>query len=338
MTSAGLRVVLAGAGGALGGELVRVLGERGFPVAELAAFGTERSVGSEVELGDELVPVESGPPPLQGYDLMFLCTPRGPALELVRQALRAELACIDCSGALMCSPDVPLGLAERSPAAPLVGAPVIAAPAGPALAWGRLLAALDDLGGLVRVAGTVLQTASRAGTPGIEALSAETVALLSVQSPPELRVFPTEVAFDCVPRSVAGPGPDEADGGLAGELAAVVEQLVGRPVPLAANAIQVPAFVGEGSALFVELGEAVDPAEALGALDKGPGSARHAAGAGTLPGPSTRDAAGSDDVRIGSLLRDPSCPRGLQLWMVADPLRLAATNAVKLAEARIHLH
>ena len=115
MTSAGLRGVLAGAGGALGGELVRVLGERGFPVAELAAFGTERSVGSEVELGDELVPVESGPPPLQGYDLMFLCTPRGPALELVRQALRAELACIDCSGALMPSMNPGPGPKVRQP-------------------------------------------------------------------------------------------------------------------------------------------------------------------------------------------------------------------------------
>ncbi len=334
----GLRVVLAGASGALGSELTRVLSERSFPIAELAAFSTDRSLGGEVELGDDLIAIESEAPPLAGYDLMFLCTPRGAALDLVRDALRAELACIDCSGALVRSADVPLGLADRSPAAALVSAPVIAAPAGPSLAWGRVLAALDDLGGLVRVAGTVLQSASRAGSLGIEVLSEETVALLSVQSPPELRVFPTAVAFDCVPRSVAGPGADDADGGLEGDLAATLERLVGRPVPLAATAVQVPAFIGEGSSLFVELRELIDPAEALAALDKLPGIARYGVGAGSLPGPSTRDAAGSDHVLIGSLRRDASCERGLQLWMVADPLRLAASNAVKLAEARIHLN
>ena len=51
-----------------------------------------------------------------------------------------------------------------------------------------------ELGGLQRVTGTVLQTASRAGNRGIDALSDETVALLSSQEPSGLRVFPTEVA------------------------------------------------------------------------------------------------------------------------------------------------
>jgi aspartate-semialdehyde dehydrogenase len=338
VTRQGLRVVLAGASGALGSELARVLGERGFPIAELYPFGTDRSLGSEVELGDDDIAIEPEAPPLHGYDLMFICTPPGAALDLVRDALRAELACIDCSGALVRSRDVPLGLADRSPAAELVGAPVIAAPAGPALAWGRVLTALDDLGGLVRVAGTVLQTASRAGTPGIDALSDETVSLLSSQSPPAQRVFPTEVAFDCVPRSVTGPGPDDADGGIEADLAATLERLVGRAVPLAASVVQVPAFIGEGSSLFVELAEEIEPGEALAALDKVPGIARYSAGGGTLPGPSTRDASGSDDVLVGSLRADASRERGLQLWMVADPLRLAASNAVKLAEARIHLH
>ena len=324
-----------------------MLGERNFPVAELYPFGTDAAVGHDVELGDEVLPVESEPPVMQGYDLMFVCTPPGAALDLVRDALRAELACIDCSGALARSPDVPFGLADRSPAAPLVGAPVIAAPAGPALTWGRVLSALDAFGGLERVNGTILQTASYAGTRGIDALSDETIALLSSSPTPEQGVFPVEIAFDCIPRSVAGAsGGDvdendvgvEIDGGIEADIAATLERLVGRAVPLAATLVQVPAFVGEGSSLTIELAEAFEPADVLDALDKTPGIRRFSSGGGILPGPSTREAAGSDDVLIGSLRRDPSNPRAIQLWMVADPLRIAACNAVKLAEARTHLH
>ena len=102
--------------------------------------------------------------------------------------------------------------------------------------------------------------------------------------------------------------------------------------------MQGPAVIGEGSALVVELAQQIEPAEALAELAKVPGIARHSAGGGMLPGPSTREAGRSDDVLVGSLRSDPSRERGLQLWMVADPVRLAATNAVKLAEARIHLH
>lgn len=338
MKREGLRVVLAGASGALGRELVQTLQARGFPVSELYPFATERSLPSDVEFGDDVLAVETVLPPLPGYDLMFICTPRGVALDLVREALRAELPCIDCSGALVRSSDVPLGLADRSPAVELVGAPVIAAPSGPALAWGRVLAALEDLAGLVRVTGTVLQSASRAGAAGVDSLSDETIALLSAQEQPPLGVFPTEVAFDCVPRSLAGVGAAEADDGVEGDLVATVARLVGRAVPLAASIVQVPAFVGEGSSLFVELAQQVDPGELLAELDKVPGIERFSGGGGTLPGPSMREVGGSDQVLIGSLRRDPSSEQGVALWVVADPICLAASNAVKLAEARTHLH
>jgi hypothetical protein len=38
------------------------------------------------------------------------------------------------------------------------------------------------------------------------------------------------------------------------------------------------------------------------------------------------------------LRRDRSLERGLLLWLASDPLRLAATNAIKLAETRLRLN
>lgn len=334
----GLRVVLAGASGTVGGELVSVLSERRFPVAELYPFASVNSVGRDVEFGDEVLAVESSPPPLAGYDLMFVCTPRGAALDLVRDALRHEVACIDLSGALIRSTELALGLADRSPAAALVGAPVIAAPAGPGLAWGRVLAALDDEAGLERVVGTVLQTASSAGGRGIEALSEETIALLSSQEGPPPTVFPTEIAFDCVPQHIPGAGDEDRGAQLEGDLQAVVSRLLGREVPLSANIVQVPGFAGEGSSLSLEFARDIEPSDALAALEKTLGVSRHASIGGTLPGPSTRDAAGSDDVLVGSVRPGASGARSLSLWIAADPVRIAALNAVKLAEARTRLH
>lgn len=334
----GLRVVLAGATGALGSEVARVLGEQNFPLAELYPFATDRSLGSDIELLDDVVAVEAGPPALAGYDLLFVCTPRGVALDLVRAALRAELPCIDCSGALARSSDVPLGLAERSPASDLVGAPVIAAPAGPALSWGRLLAALDELGGLERVRGTVLQTASACGRDGIDALSEETLALLTGQPPPAPEVFATGVAFDCVPGSPVSGDEESAQAALEEDVASVVGRVLGREVPLGLSLVQAPAFVGEGSHLFVDLATALEPADVQAALGKAPGLRIFDGAGSTLPGPTTRDASGEDDVLVGAVRRDPTSERGLQLWIVADPVRLAASNAVKLAEARLRRH
>jgi len=326
----GLRVAVAGAAGALGREVIGVLAERRFPVAELLPFGSERSLGRDVEFGDEVLAVEAQAPPLRGLDLLILCTPRSPALDLVREALRAEVACIDCSGALVRTQQVAIALADRTPAEKIVAAPLLVAPAGPALAWARALAAFDDVVGLERARGTVLQSAAMAGEAGIEALSQETIALLAQRETPPRSVFPTEVAFDCVPT----PGvPD-----IEQEIAVVLGSVLGRVLPLSAQVVQAPTFTGEGSALALEVARDLEAEPLLAALGKAPGVRRWESQTDRLPGPSTRDAAGSDDVLLGTVRRDAASERGWLAWIAADPIRLAAVNAVKLAETRLCLH
>jgi aspartate-semialdehyde dehydrogenase len=49
--------------------------------------------------------------------------------------------------------------------------------------------------------------------------------------------------------------------------------------------------------------------------------------------PTALAAAGRDEVFVGRLRRDPTHPRGLQMWVVSDNLlKGAATNAVQIAE------
>lgn len=327
---AGLRLGLAGATGVLGREVVSVLEDRRFPLRGIVPFATDHSIGEDVEIDGDVIAVDTAPVSLKGLDLLLVCTPPGPALDLVREALRAEVPCIDCSGALAGAAEVPLLVADLCSATAPMGQPIVASPAGPALAWAPVLSALDRAVGLERVTGTVLQSAARAGRNGIEALSAETIAVLGQTEMPEATPFVQQVAFDCIPAS-------DADGDMAarGELELVrdLQRLLERPLPMAASLVQVPIFVGEGSALSIEYSGDLDDAAMAALFEKDPGVELWE-GEG---GPTTRDTAGRDVTLVGRVRRDTSHPRGLRMWLAADPLRLAASNAVKLAEARLKI-
>jgi len=112
----------------------------------------------------------------------------------------------------------------------------------------------------------------------------------------------------------------------------VLARLLGVEVPVAATVAQIPVFVGQASALAVETERALDPKSARELLGAAPGVALWSHDA---EGPNLRAAAGLAHVLVGRLRADPSCERGLLLWLAADPLRLAAANAVALAELRL---
>ena len=328
--SRGLRVAIAGATGTLGSELLAVLDERRFPVSDLRPIASERSLPDAVEFQGETFDVETGTPSLRGVDLIFLCAPPGASLDLVRVALRESVACIDLSGALSGSSDVPLVVADLSPTREALRSPVLAAPAGPALAWALALAPIARAVGLVRVIGTGLESASTAGRAGIEALSSESVALFNQQDVPESSPFVQPIAFNCLP----GLGEVDAAGDTAHERAVArdLRRLLGEAVHVAVTTVHVPVFTSSGAALAVETERPLDVADARVRLAKAPGVEGFD---GDLVGPSTRAAAGRDVVLVGRLRRDPSTERGLLLWVSADLVRLAAVNGVRLAESRM---
>jgi len=319
-------VAVIGATGALGSELLQALEERGFPLSRLVPVATERSLGREVELGGQPWPVESGDADLAGVDLVFLCAPPDVSLEHARRALLARVPCIDGSGALLEQPDVAVRVADRLGGDEPIEQPLVASPTGLALAWSAVLGPLGEAAGLERVMGTALEAASGvAGRAGVDALSGQSIALFTQQEPPDPGGDP--VAFACIPAI----GEPDAEGRTPSEriLAATLERLLGRPVPLAVTAVRVPSFHGSGAVLAVETQRPLDPEGARVVLEKAPGVELWPDPAG----PSTRAAVGLDAVLVGRLRRDPTRERGLQLWIAFDGLRLAATNAVKLAEA-----
>ena len=102
----GLRIGVVGATGVLGSEVLALLEESSLLVRELVPVATDRSLGHEIEFRGDALPVETEPPKLRGLDLLFLCAPEGVSVEYARQALRAEVPCVDAAGALSSSREI----------------------------------------------------------------------------------------------------------------------------------------------------------------------------------------------------------------------------------------
>jgi len=329
MGHAGLGIGVYGATGALGSELLAALEGSALQVGALRAIATDASLGRDVDFQGESYPVETDERGLVGLDLVFCCAPPEVSRECVREALRAEVVCIDCSGAMAASPEVPLRVASISEA--LAGkVPLLASPASAGLAWAPVLAALQAEAPLLRVTGTAMDGASVAGRGGIDALYMEALALFNQEDFPDPPLG-HPIAFDCLPSL----GPRDAAGASERErvLVADLRRLLGTDCAISLASIQVPVFVGHAAHLVVESESALDLARISECLSQAPGVDLWGGGGG---GPTLRAAAGHDRVIVGGLQMQPADPHCLQLWLAADLLRLAARNAVDLASELLH--
>lgn len=322
----GAVVALVGATGVLGREVLEVLGARVPGVRELRCRAGERSLGEEVEFRGGLVPVDEGipaPSDLRGVDLAILCAPAEVSREAARAALRAQVPCIDCSGALAGEPEVPVLGPGILGGGKVPAGPVLAVAPGPALCLALAAAPLREAAGLEGLAAVVLEPASAAGREAVDRLSLESIALFNqaeLEEPEDPERERAGIAFDCAP-------VDDGDSGEAGRL---LVRLLGGELPSHVERLRVPTFHGTGAAVSVSTVRPLDPEAAAAALRGAPGIE---VAVGTSPG--TRSVAGCESVRVARIRPDPSRPRGLAFWLTADALRLAAVFAVRAAEARL---
>jgi aspartate-semialdehyde dehydrogenase len=328
MARAGYRVGVVGATGSLGTELLERLDASSLRVREVVPIASEESLGQDIEFQGNIYPIETDDARIPGLDLLFLCAPASVSLDFVRSALRERVPCIDLSGATAGSEEVPMRVVGYGSVPE--GIPLLALPTSPALALAMVLQPLAAAAGLARVSGCVLESASSAGQGGLLALYQESIAIFNQQQPPEATAFPGPMAFDCTSDASeldeTGCAPRES--ALKRDLAL----LLGDEAKIALTLVQVPIFVGLGAALSVETERALDARQAEDLLRKAPGVE---VSADTPCRATTRSVAGRDLVLVARLRGDPSVARGLLLWLVADPLRLAASHAIQLAAQRL---
>jgi aspartate-semialdehyde dehydrogenase len=161
----------------------------------------------------------------------------------------------------------------------------------------------------------------------VDALQAETIALFNQEELPDTGLDHS-IAFDCLPAS--GPLDAAGESALEGRVGVELARLLGVEVPRAITALRIPTFAGMGIHLALETERGLEPAACVERLGKTVGVTCRTVSVG----PTTREAIGEDDVLVGRVRRDPSAPRGLLLWLALDPARLAASNALRIAETR----
>jgi aspartate-semialdehyde dehydrogenase len=329
--SRSVRLGIVGATGALGGEVLALLDASPLSIAALAPISSARSAGEAIDFRGESYAVRAESE-LRGLDLVICCAPPAVSLGFVREALRAEVPCIDASGALALSSEVPVAVAALGLSDALREAPLITSPPGAALALALVLQPIQRVAGITHAVATVLESAAGGGRDAIAALGAESVALFNQQDLPEPAVDGRALAFDCHPAvgEVEEAGSTAAEARLMHTLARVLDA----PLPLSVGIARIPTFVGQAIALHLETRDALDPKQARELLQAAPGVSLWEQDA---EGPNLRSVSGTSEVSVGRLRADPTRERALLCWLAADSLRLAAANAVALAERRLGL-
>jgi aspartate-semialdehyde dehydrogenase len=325
-------VAVAGATGAVGIEMLKVLEERAFPAARVVALASSRSAGRRLPFaGSELVVQEMTPASFEGVDIALFSAGGSVSMAMRDAVVGAGCVMIDNSSAFRMDDGVPLVVPEVNAGDAALHSGVIANPNCSTIQMVVALKPLQDLAPIERVVVSSYQAASGAGQAAMDELYAQSADFLAER---ELKVeqFAHRIAFNCIPHIDVFLG----DGSTKEEWKMVVEtkKIMHAPeIEVAATCVRVPVLRCHSESVNVQFSAPVDLDAAREALAAAAGvTVMDDPGTKTYPMPALLE--GTDDVYVGRLRVDPTVPHGLQFWCVADQLRKgAALNAVQIAEA-----
>ncbi|PJK11112.1 aspartate-semialdehyde dehydrogenase [Lysobacteraceae bacterium NML08-0793] len=333
MSNKQFNVAVVGATGAVGEAMLAILAERRFPAARVIALASERSAGTQVAFGDDMLDVQDlarfDP---AGVDIALFSAGGSISKEYAPKFVEKGAVVIDNSSAFRYEADVPLVVSEVNPEA-VRQRPrgIIANPNCSTMQMLVALKPIHDAFGIARINVATYQSVSGAGRSAMEELGRQTAQLLNFQGA-EPEKFPVQIAFNLIPHI------DEfLDNGYTREEMKLVwetRKILGDDsIQVNPTAVRVPVFYGHSEAVNVETSAPVTAEAVRELLRQAPGvEVVDEPRDGGYPTPVTH-ASGQDPVYVGRIRQDQSHPRAINLWIVADNIRKgAALNAVQIAE------
>ncbi|HRK23317.1 MAG TPA: aspartate-semialdehyde dehydrogenase [Beijerinckiaceae bacterium] len=332
----GYKVAIAGATGNVGREMLNILSERAFPVSEVVALASQRSVGTEVSFGDKTLKVKA----LEHYDFsdtdICLMSAGGEISKQWSPKIGAQgCVVIDNSSAWRYDADVPLIVPEVNADA-VRGFAKKNIIANPNCSTAQLVVALKPLHerfGIKRVVVSTYQSVSGAGKDGMDELFEQTKAIYSAAEP-KTKKFPKRIAFNLIPHIDVFM----EDGFTKEEwkMTAETKKILDPKIKLTATCVRVPVFIGHSEAVNIECQKPITADEAREVLRTAPGVLvidKREPGGYITP----HEAAGEDATYISRIREDATVENGLAFWCVSDNLRKgAALNAVQIAEVLVN--
>lgn len=329
-----LNIAVVGATGAVGETFLTVLKERKFPIKTLYPLASKRSAGSLVTFKNQSLEVlDLSEFDFSLVDIALFSAGGAISQEYAPKAAAAGCVVVDNSSCFRYENDIPLVVPEinANRIADYTNRGIIANPNCSTIQMLVALKPLHDVATITRINVATYQSVSGTGKEAISELIAQMGDLLNGK-PAKSTVYPQQIAFNAIPHI----DEFEDNGYTREEMKMVWEtQKIMEDTSIMVNptAVRVPVIYGHSEAIHVEFKKPITAKEAQSILSKAPG-VKVVDNFGKLRYPTAiKDAVGHDEVFVGRIRQDISCPNGLNLWVVADNIRKgAATNAVQIAE------
>jgi aspartate-semialdehyde dehydrogenase len=328
----GFKVAVVGATGLVGGEFLKILEQRHFPVDELMLYASDRSTGKKLSFkGDSLEVMETVDTSFNNIDIALFSAGSDVSKYFSPIAAKAGAVVIDNSSAFRMDNEVPLVIPEVNPEDIRLNKGIIANPNCSTIQMVVALNPIHQISPIQRIVVSTYQAVSGTGSNAVEELRNQTSNLISGEKEINPSVYPHQIAFNTLPFVEGFLDNDYTteEWKMVEETRKIMHQ---DSMAICATCVRVPVYFGHGESVNIELEHPMNPEDAKRILSTAPGVS-------LLDNPSKNiyplpiDAEGQDDVFVGRIRKDESHPNGLVMWIVADNIRKgAALNTIQIAE------
>ncbi|MFA8434124.1 MAG: aspartate-semialdehyde dehydrogenase [Marinifilaceae bacterium] len=321
-----MKVAVVGATGLVGRKMLEILEERNFPVSELYAVASERSVGKEIEFKGQKHKVVGMQEAIALQPQIAIFSAGGnTSLEWAPKFAEAGITVVDNSSAWRMDPDKKLVVPEINASELKKEDKIIANPNCSTIQMIVALAPLHKRYKMERLVISTYQSITGTGVKAVEQLENERNGQKGEMA------YPYEIDKNCLPQCdvFTDNGYTKEELKLVNETKKILQD---DSIRVTATAVRVPVVGGHSESVNIEFAEDFDLAEVREILAAAPGVVV-VDDVKNNQYPMPRFAHEKDEVFVGRIRRDFSNPKTLNLWIVADNLRKgAATNAVQIAE------
>ena len=330
------KVAILGATGAVGREMMKILEERKFPVAELRPIASERSAGTKLPFnGGEVEVVAAADSAFEGLDLVLGAAENDIAKQYASAIVKAGAVFVDNSSAFRLDKDVPLVIPEINPEDVKWHKGIISNPNCTTIVSLVSINALNQLSPIESIVASSYQAVSGAGAGGPIELMAEVDALSRGESY-QPKVFQYQIAYNVIPQI----GGEAFEGYTSEEMKMQNEgrKILHLPdLKVSCTCVRVPVVRSHSVSIVVRTKDKISVADAKAAIAKAAGC-RLVDDLKNKQYPMPLDTSDQDIVFVGRIRDDLTSDNGLNLWCCGDQVRKgAATNTVQIAELAMGL-
>lgn len=326
-----MNVAILGATGAVGREMMKILAERSFPVAELRLLASPRSAGQKLLWqGRELTVQPAEDSAFEGMDIVLGAAENDIAKRFAPAIVKAGAVFVDNSSAFRMDPNVPLVIPEINPEDARRHKGIIANPNCTTIVSLVAINALNQDSPIQSIIASSYQAVSGAGAGGPRELMEE-VELLREGKPVHPQVFQYQIAYNVIPQI----GGEAYEGYTSEEMKMQNEGRKIMHLPdlrVSCTCVRVPVVRSHSVSLVVRTREKISVQRARELIAAAPGC-RLVDDLSSRRYPMPLDTSDQDTVFVGRIREDLTCDNGLNIWCCGDQVRKgAATNAVQIAQ------